>query len=270
MITAFLITLREGLEMALIVSVVLAYLAQTGNRIYFKNIWFGVSLATVLSLIIGAAIFMVGGALEGRNEEIFEGTAMLLAAGVLTWMIGWMKRQARTIRGELQVQVDKAVQAQSALALTLLAFIAVGREGIETVLFMFAALQTTTPFLATIGGILGLGTAFFIGYLLYKGSYRLHLRTFFSVTGILLIFFAAGLLAHGIHEFQEAGILPITIEHVWDTSKYLSEKSLVGSFLKGLFGYNANPSLLEVLSYGLYLLGSFWWYFRPTRVREGE
>ncbi|MDQ7818970.1 MAG: iron uptake transporter permease EfeU [Armatimonadota bacterium] len=265
---ALLVTLREGLEAALIVGIILAYLARTGHRAKFGLVWTGTGLAVGVSLLAGAAIFLTAGQLEGRVEEIFEGTAMFTAAGVLTYMVFWMRRQAINIRAHLQAQVSTALARGSSTALVLLAFVAVGREGIETALFMFAAAQSATALQTVAGGVLGLGTAVLLGYLLYRGTYRLNLRAFFNITSVLLLLFGAGLLAHGIHEYQEAGLLPVMVEQVWDTSRILSEKSVAGSLLGAVFGYNANPSLLEVLAYGLYLLGVGWAYFRPPTARE--
>ncbi|MBI4235830.1 MAG: FTR1 family protein, partial [Chloroflexi bacterium] len=188
---------------------------------------------------------------------------MLLAVAVLTWMVVWMRRQARHIRGELERQVREAVAAGSAFALGLLAFVAVGREGLETALFLFAAVQTATPLATVLGGVVGLIIAVVLGYGLYRGSRRLNLRLFFTVTGGLLIVFAAGLLAHGIHEFQEAGLLPFVVEHVWDTNAILDEKAGLGLFLKSLFGYNGNPSLLEVIVYPVYLTLALFYLLRP-------
>jgi high-affinity iron transporter len=265
---ALLVTLREGLEAALIVGIILAYLARTGHRAKFGLVWAGTGMAVASSLLVGAAIFLTAGELQGRAEQLFEGTAMFTASGVLTYMIFWMRRQAINIRAHLQAQVSTALARGSAAALVLLAFVAVGREGIETALFLFAAARAATAPQTLAGGALGLGTAVLLGYLLYRGTYRLNLRAFFNVTSVLLLLFAAGLLAHGIHEYQEAGVLPTVVEQVWDTSRILPERSVAGSLLGAVFGYNANPSLLEVVAYGLYLLGVGWAYFRPPTARE--
>jgi high-affinity iron transporter len=268
MAPSFLIMLREGLEAALIVGIILAYLARTGNRDKAGAVWAGTALSAAVSLTAGAAIFLTAGGIEGRPEELFEGTAMLTAAAVLTYMIFWMRRQAINIRAHLHAQVQTALDTGSILALGALAFVAVGREGIETALFMFAAVRTATPVTATAGGLLGLATAVLLGYLLYRGTYRLNLRAFFHVTSVLLLLFAAGLLAHGIHEFTEAGVLPALVDPVWDMNAILSEASTLGSFLKALFGYNGNPSLLEALAYFTYLGLIGWAYFRPPTARE--
>lgn len=268
MAPSFLIMLREGLEAALIVGIILAYLARTGHRDKAGAVWLGTVLSAALSLAAGAVIFLSAGGIEGRAEAIFEGTAMLTAAGVLTYMIFWMRRQAINIRAHLQAQVQTALETGSLLALGTLAFVAVGREGVETALFMFAAARTASPLAATAGGLGGLAAAVLLGYLLYRGTYRLNLRAFFSVTSLLLLLFAAGLLAHGIHEFHEAALIPAVVDPVWDMNGILNENSIPGSFLKALFGYNGNPSLIEVLAYVGYLALVGWAYFRPPTPRE--
>jgi high-affinity iron transporter len=196
----------------------------------------------------------LGVAFEGSGEELFEGITMLLAAGVLTWMIFWMQRQGRSIRAELEADVRQAVTSGSRWALFALAFVAVVREGIETALFLTAAAFSATPAQTLIGGGLGLALAVAVGWLLFVVSVRLDVRAFFRVTSVLLILFAAGLVAHGVHELQEAGVWPVVVEHVWDINPILDENSAVGSILKALFGYNGNPSLLEVVSYVAYYL----------------
>ncbi|MEE8470618.1 MAG: iron uptake transporter permease EfeU [Dehalococcoidia bacterium] len=262
MAAAFLVTLREGLEAALIIGIILAYLDRTGGRQYFRNIWLGAGLAVMVSLAAGAGLYWTIGHLSGRAEEIFEGTAMFIAVLVLIYMVIWMKRQAVNIKANLEAQVGSAVATGSALTLASLAFIVVVREGIETVLFMLGVLTSATPLGATVGGLLGLALAVGIGYGIYRGASRINLRAFFNVTSLLLILFAAGLLAHGIHEFHEAGVIPPVVEHVWDVNHILAEKTGFGKFLASIFGYNANPSLVEAIAYfsflGLALAGYFW------------
>lgn len=271
MLSSLLITLREGLEAALIIGIVLAYLAQTGNRRAFRPVWLGTGLAVIASLIAGAAVYFTAGELTAPGEQIFEGVATLTAAGILTWMIFWMRRQAINIKGQLQAEIRSALGSGSSWGLVGLAFVAVAREGIETVLFLFAATRVAeSAILSTSGGLIGLAVAIAIGYTIYKGTSRLNLRTFFNITSILLIFFAAGLLAHSIHEFQEIGFVPTVVEHVWDTSRVLSEESILGRFLTALFGYNANPSAVEVIVYLGYLGITLLSYFRPSRPKKRE
>ncbi len=262
MLGSFLITLREGLEAALIIGIILAYLAKTDNRQGFKPIWVGTALGALASLVAGGIIYFTAGELEGSAEQIFEGTAMFIAVGVLTWMIFWMREQAVNIKAHLQAQIQSALTSGSSLALVMMAFLAVVREGIETVLFLFAATRTAeSPFTFTLGGLLGLFAAVLIGYVIYKGTSRFNLMSFFNITSLILIIFAAGLVAHGIHEFNEVGFIPPIIEHVWDTNGLIPEASTFGRFLTALFGYNANPSLTETIAYFVFLIVTLSGYF---------
>lgn len=260
---AALVTTREGLEASLIVGIVLAYLAKTGNRRYFRVIWLGTAAAVALSVLLGAALFFTVGELEGRREQIFEGVAMLTAVAVLTWMIFWMRKQARHIKHDLEEKLQSAIVAGSAVGLASVVFFAVLREGWETALFIFAIGESSTPAATAIGAVIGLVISVAFGVALYMGSRRLNLRQFFTVTGILLIVFAAGLLAHAVAEFQEAGLLPETVEHVWNTNGVVPEDSHVGRFLTALFGYNGDPSLLEVLVWFGYLVVALTFFLRP-------
>ncbi len=265
MSAAFLVTLREGLEAALITGILMAYLARTGHTSSFKHIWLGVAAAILVSLGVGAGLYWTLGALSGRAEQLFEGSAMFVAVAILTYMVIWMKRQAVNIKGNLEAKMLSALAAGSALAMVSLAFVVVVREGIETSLFMLGVLTSTSAWSATTGGLLGLAIATAIGYAGYKGAKWLNLSTFFSVTRALLIFFSAGLLAHGIHEFQEAGVFPVVIEHVWNTNGFLNENNGFGSFLKALFGYNGNPELLELCFYFTYMASALWYFYKIAR-----
>jgi high-affinity iron transporter len=263
---AFLITLREGIEAALVVSIILAYLNSVGRRDRHGTVWAGTGVAVAISLAAGAIIFATAGALSEEAEEAFEGIASLLAVGVLTWMIFWMRRQARFIRGELQERVDVALASGSALALPALAFVVVVREGLETVLFLFGAIReevTGSVALGYVGAALGLITAVVLGYLIYRGGVRLNLRTFFKVTGGLILVVAAGLLAGGIHELQEIAWLPGESATAFDVSGTLSDETGVGAFLRAMFGYNANPSWLELGAWLTYLAVTGFLFFRP-------
>ncbi len=257
MFTSFLITLREGLEAALIVGIVLGVLRKMGRADHSRLVWAGVLAAVAVSVVAGLAFHTLGVAFEGRAEAIFEAVAMLLAAAVLTWMILWMQRQGRKIQADLETDVRRAVTDENSWALFSLAFVAVVREGIETVLFLTAAAFSATVGETLVGGALGLSAAIVIGWLIFAAGRELNVRTFFRVTGVLLILFAAGLVAHGVHELQEAALLPTIVEHVWDVNYILSEDSTVGTFLKALFGYNGNPSLIEILSYAGYYVAVY-------------
>jgi high-affinity iron transporter len=254
---------REGLEASLIVGIVLGYLSKTENQRYFRLIWLGVAAAVAASVATGAALFFTIGELEGRSEQIFEGLAMISAVAVLTWMIFWMRRQAANIKRELEAKLASALAAGSAVGLASVVFFAVLREGWETALFLFAIGESSTPLATGIGAVVGLTISISLGVAIYMGSRRLNLRQFFTATGLLLIVFAAGLLAHATHEFQEAGILPVTVEHLWNTNSIVSEDSHLGKFLTALFGYNGNPSALEVAVWFTFLVTALVLFLRP-------
>ena len=253
MFPSYLLALREGLEAALMIGIVLGALKKINRPEFSKAVWLGVGSAAIISLIAALAINFAGATFEGTAEEIFEGLTMLLAAGVLTWMIFWMQRQAHTLKPAIEEEVQQAAARNSGWALFALAFFAVVREGIELALFLTAASMATSNQQTLIGALLGLGTAALLGYLLFASTMRLNLRNFFQITSFLLILFAAGLVTHGVHELIEAGWIPAGIEHVWDINHILDENSTLGSMLKALFGYNGNPALTEVLAYLAYL-----------------
>lgn len=244
--------MREGLEAALIIGVLLGALNKTGQTKYRSAIWYGTGVAVLLSIIVGVVLNLVGASFEGRAEEIFEGIAMLLAAGILTWVILWMQAKGNTINTALKNDVQQALGKNSAFALFSLAFVAVIREGVELAFFLTAASVQSDGVNILLGAILGLVVVGVLAVLLFKSLLKLNVSAFFRVTSILLILFAAGLVAHGVHEFNEAGIIPEVIEHVYDINHILDEKSVVGEFLKALVGYNGNPSLTETISYFLY------------------
>jgi high-affinity iron transporter len=263
--------LREGVEAALIVAIVLAYLHRTGNGGQSGKVWIGASVAVLLSAVLGIAIYSSVGAFEEPYEQIFEGTTMLLAAGVVTWMLFWMRRQSAGIKGELQSSVDRALVAGGAWGLALLAFTAVIREGVETALFLAgqatSAQTGATSILA--GAIVGLVIAAAIGYGFYRGSRRVNLAVFFKWTGIALVFIAAGLLSHGIHEFIEIGLFgtgPLT-QPAFDMSGVLSHDDGLGSILRALFGYSANPEWLTLIAHVTYIVVVLALYLRPLPPR---
>ncbi len=257
---SFLITLREGLEAGLILAIVLAYLRSTNQRPHFRTVLVAAVAAVAISLVAGAAIFAIAGEFEGRWAEAFEGAAMLIAVGVLSWMIVWMKRQSAGIKSSLEHEMAEAIGMGSVFALALIPFTAILREGLETAVFLFAATRTSTPLESTVGATAGIIVAIGLTWGIYSGGYRVNLRVFFNVTGVFLIVFAAGLLAHGIHELQEAALLPVFIEHVWNINNILDDGSGVGLWLKALLGYNGNPSLLEVIAYPTYLALALWYF----------
>jgi high-affinity iron transporter len=270
-LAAGLITFREGLEAALIVGIVLGYLKKAGHPERRGIVWKAAAAAVLLSVMAALGLQWVGAEFEGRGEQIFEGVVMFLAAGLLTYMILWMRSQGQQIKMQLEEETRQALNVGQSWALFTLVFLAVLREGIETALFLSAAAFSSSPVQTLIGGLLGLAAAVMLAWLVFKASTRLDLRQFFSVTSLILIVFAAGLVARGVHEFQEVGLLPVVVEQVWDTNPILSEESFGGQVLQSLFGYNGNPSLLEVFSYVGYLLVAFWLvWFRRTPFPPDE
>ncbi|MGH2530431.1 MAG: iron uptake transporter permease EfeU [Actinomycetota bacterium] len=266
---ALLITLREGLEAALIISILLAYLRQLGRTDRTSLVWWGTGLAALVSLAVGAVIFGAAAKFEGTAEELFEGLVSLFAVGVLTWMIFWMRRQGARLRSDLQARVDSALLG-GGIGLAALAFVVVLREGIETALFVFAAAKATAvesggAGAQLVGAAIGLGIAFTIGALLYRGAVRLNVRTFFKVTGALILVVAAGLFAFAVHELQEAGVLGVLEGEVFDVSGRLPDDSGVGAILRALIGYQANPTTLELLAWIGYIGVTGVFYFRPYR-----
>jgi high-affinity iron transporter len=200
--------LREGFEASLIVGIVLAFLNRTGRRDAFWPVWLGALAALAISAAVATALFVVGAELEGRAEAAWEGGAMLVAAGLLTWMIFWMRRQARTIKRELEERAQHALAAGSALALGLVAFVGVLREGVETSLFLLGTVEGSNPVASFFGAVTGSLIAVLLGYAFYRGASRLDLRRFFTVTSVVLLVFCGWLLARGLHELAEGGFLP--------------------------------------------------------------
>jgi high-affinity iron transporter len=261
MLPSYILSLREGLEAALIIGIVLGALRQirrSGSSVVTGQglataVWSGALSAALLSLLVAILLTYLGLELKDPGEAIFEGFTMLLAAGILTWVIFWMSRRARSLKSDLEAGVQEASQG-GRWSLFGLAFLSVLREGVELALFLAASTFTSGASQTILGSLLGLGTAILLGWLLFAATIQLDLRRFFQVTGVLLIFFAAGLVAHGVHEFNEVGWIPPIIEHVWNLNPFLNEQTTLGQMLAALFGYNGDPSLTEVAAYLVYFI----------------
>lgn len=275
MISSFIITFREVLEAALIVGIILVFLVRTGQTRYNNVVYIGVISGIVASIIVALVFTSLAGGFTGRAEEIFEGITMLAGALLLTTMILWMMKQKHIAR-ELEHRVSTELNEAHKFGLFSLVFIAVLREGVETVIFLSAASLVSTNN-TVIGALAGITTAIFLGYAIFVGSMKINIKRFFTITSILLILFAAGLVAHGVHELQEATVIPTVIEHLWEMNPpanldgsypILHEEGYLGSILKGLFGYNGNPSLIEVLSYFVYLVVVFLLWRNTERVHK--
>jgi high-affinity iron transporter len=272
LIAGLMTGLREGVEAALIVSIILAYLSQTGNRRHFSKIWIGTVAAVVVSLLIGIGLFVTVGGFEEPYEQLFEASTMILATAVLTWMLFWMRRQARSVKGELQAAVDRVLTEGSAWGLAVLAFTAVIREGVETSLFLVgqvnaAAAEGAGGELGTLlGALIGLAIAVAIGWMIYTGSRRINYGTFFRLTGLVLVFIAAGLLSHAVHELIEVSWITVLTGTAFDLSAILPDDAGVGMFLRALFGYAAAPEVLTLIVYLAYLVPVLILYLRPVPV----
>jgi high-affinity iron transporter len=274
MLPTYLLSLREGLEAALIIGIVLGAVNKIRRSDLSTAVWLGAISAIIVSILTAVVLTTFGMSLADPGEAIFEGITMLIAAGILTWMIFWMGKQARFLKSELEAGVNKAAASAGKSAVFWLAFLAVVREGVELALFITAAffassktgVTVTSDIVQTlVGTILGVGTAVLLSWTLFATTVRLDLRRFFQVTGFLLILFAAGLFAHGIHEFTEVGWVPFVIEHVWNLDHIISESSLLGQLLATLFGYNSSPTLTEMLAYFMYLaVVIFYWRREST------
>jgi high-affinity iron transporter len=270
-----LILLREGLEGALIVAIVLAYLRKLGRRDRFASVWLGTAAAAGISVALGVALFLTVGNLEGDARRLVFALIMACAAGVLTWMVFWMRRQARLLKGQLETKVDAALLTGSVAALAAVVFFGVLREGIETVLFFLAAAGQTSTLNSLVGGSLGLTAALVLAFAFYSGAKWLNLRQFFMVSGALVLLFAAGLLARAVAEIQLLGAVPTYWYPVFDVSSVaaLSGDHFLGQLLRGLFGWDPVPSIEELGAWAAYVtvVGTF--YFRgvgrtPLRRRE--
>jgi high-affinity iron transporter len=253
MFSNYLIGLREGIEAALVVSILLTYLVRTNRNPLIKFVWYGVAAAVVASIFIAVGLESISGELSETLEPIFAGVVSFVAVGFVTWMIFWMKRSARTISTDLRNQLDNAAVSGGAIAVAAMAFVAVLREGAETAIFFWAAAHATGNSLASVVGlVLGLGTAVIVGWIFYRSTSTINLSKFFKITSILLVFVAAGVLSYGIHEFQEVSWLPGDGNVLIDLSGVLVEGSFLATLAAGLFNLKPKTTTLQVIGYAFY------------------
>ena len=267
----FIITFRETFEVALIAGIVLSFLKRTKQSRHNIIVYSGIGLAVAVSIVLALIINQVAGGFSGETEEIFEGIMMYLSVIFLSFMILWTIKHKHHVK-EIEDHVATDLNANYKTGLFLLIFVAVLREGIETVLFLRGIIVAYEKSILAFS-LLGIVAAVAIAWAFFKGMVRFNMKKFFNISSTLLILFAAGLLAHGTHELQEAGILPVVVEHLWDINPEsithpLHEKGVVGSVFKSLFGYNGNPSLIEVLSYLAFLLITLGWWRNYEKQQE--
>lgn len=267
MLSNALIGLREGLEAALVVSILVAFLVRTERRSALPWVWAGVAVAVVLSVLVGALLTFTSNSMSFEAQEAFGGGLSIVAVGFVTWMIFWMRRTARALSGELRGRLEQALRIGS-WAVVLMAFLAVGREGLETAVFFWAAAQAAGSTSAPLAGFLvGIAVAVALAYLTYRGAVRINLARFFTVTGVLLIFVAAGILAYGLHDLQEAAILPGLNTLAFDISAQVPADSWYGTVLKGIFNLSPRTSVLEATVWVLYVGVVLTLFLLPGRTR---
>jgi high-affinity iron transporter len=266
----YLIGLREGLEASLVVVILIAYLVKSDRTHLLPRIWFGIAAAVVVSLAFGALLTWGPRSLTFETQEAIGGTLSIVAVGFVTWMVFWMARHARGLSGELRGKIDVAAEAGRA-SLAIVAALAVGRKGLETALFLWAATQaatgdggsSTSPLL---GALLGILTAVAMGYAFYKGVLKINLSKFFTWTGAILIVVAAGVLAYGFHDLQEAGILPGLNSLAFDVSGTIAPTSWLGTFLKGIFNFSPATTWLELTAWVAYVVPTVFLFLRKVRT----
>ena len=268
MFANFLIGLREGLEASLIVGILVAYLVRIERRDLLVQVWLGVGIAIAVSLGFGALLTLGPQGLSFEAQEIIGGSLSIVAVGLITWMIFWMGKTARHLRGHLEGSMDKAIAVGKG-AVIAMALLAVGREGLETSLFLWAGIQSAGSSTAPIlGATLGLAVAIVLGWLVYRGAARINLRVFFQWTGVFLIIVASGVLAYGVHDLQEAGVLPGLNTLAFDVSGTITADSVLGTVLKGVFNFSPATTVLEAVAWVLYVVPVMWLFVR-TAFRSG-
>jgi high-affinity iron transporter len=265
-IANYLIGLREGLEAALVVSILVAYLVKAGRRDRLAPVWVGVLAAVALSLVVGALLTFSSSQLGFQAQEAFGGTLSIIAVGFVTWMVFWMRRTARSLSTELRGKMQAAL-AMGTGALVLTSFLAVGREGLETALFIWSAVQATGQSTSpVVGAALGLLSAVVLGYLFYKGAVRINLATFFRWTGLVLVVVAAGVLAYGVHDLQEAGVLPGLNSLAFDVSGAVPPDSWYGTLLKGTVNFSPATTWLQAVAWLGYVVPVLALFLKPSRT----
>ncbi|MER6630638.1 iron uptake transporter permease EfeU [Streptomyces sp. NPDC000987] len=271
MFSNYLIGLREGLEASLVVCILIAYLVKTGRRDAVRPIWIGIGVAVTIALGFGCALEFGSQELTFQAQEALGGSLSVLAVGLVTWMVFWMRRTARHLKAELHGRLDAAL-AMGTGALVATAFLAVGREGLETALFVWASVHAAsdgTP-RPLIGVALGLATAVFLGWLFYRGALKINLAKFFTWTGGMLVVVAAGVLAYGFHDLQEADWLPGLTNLAFDVSGTVPPDSWYGTLLKGVFNFQPDPTVLQVTVWLLYLVPTLALFFAPVGFASGK
>ncbi|WP_354643677.1 iron uptake transporter permease EfeU [Kitasatospora camelliae] len=266
MFANYLIGLREGLEASLVVCILIAYLVKTGRKDRLTPVWSGIAAAVLLSMAFGAVLQYGSTQLTFAAQEALGGSLSIIAVGLVTWMVFWMRRTARHLKAELHGKLDAAL-AMGTVALVVTAFLAVGREGLETALFIWTAVQATGEgWNPLIGATLGLLTSVVLGWLFYRGALKINLARFFTWTGAMLVVVAAGVLAYGVHDLQEAGWIGGLHDFAFNISEQIPVDSWYGTLLKGVFNFQPDPTKLQVWVWALYLVPTLAFFLLPGRT----
>ncbi|MGQ4360736.1 iron uptake transporter permease EfeU [Streptomyces sp. SAS_272] len=271
MFSNYLIGLREGLEASLVVCILIAYLVKTGRRDALKPVWAGIAVAVLIAMAFGCFLEFGSQELTFKAQEALGGSLSIVAVALVTWMVFWMRRTARHLKAELHDKLDAAL-AMGTGALVATAFLAVGREGLETALFVWTSVHAAgdgTP-RPLIGAALGLATAVLLGWLFYRGALRINLAKFFTWTGGMLVVVAAGVLAYGVHDLQEADWVPGLTDKAFDVSDTIPPDSWYGTLLKGVFNFQPDPTVVQVTVWLLYLIPTLALFLAPVGFASGK
>ncbi|BBC37002.1 uncharacterized protein SGFS_082960 [Streptomyces graminofaciens] len=271
MFANYLIGLREGLEASLVVCILIAYLVKTDRRDALRPIWIGIGVAVGLALGFGCVLEFGSQELTFEAQEMLGGSLSIIAVGLVTWMVFWMRRTARHLKSELHGRLDAALQMGTG-ALVATAFLAVGREGLETALFVWASVRASSDGTQgpLVGVLLGIATAIVLGWLFYRGALRINLAKFFTWTGGMLVVVAAGVLAYGFHDLQEADFLPGLTNKAFDVTGAIPPDSWYGTLLKGIFNFQPDPTVLQVTVWLLYLIPTLALFLAPVGFASGK
>lgn len=265
MLAPFLIMLREGIEAALITSIIASYLRQTGRSAWLPAVWVGIFLAVALSLFAGAALQLMSAEFPQKAQEMFEAVVGAIAVLVLVSMVFWMRKAARSIKADLHHSIDAAMQSSNGAAWALIgmAFFAVAREGLESIFFLLAIFQQSPGAAAPLSALAGMMVAVVLGFALYYGGIRINLRRFFRWTGVFILIVAAGLLASVLRNLHEAGVWNHLQATVYDLTNVLPVSSLPGTILSGIFNYHDSPTMGEVIVYVAFLAVTLTLFLKP-------
>jgi len=271
MFASFLLSLREGIESAIIIGIILGTLRKIDRRDLYPITWIGVACALLVSFIAAWGLNWIGAEFKGQGEQLFEGFSMLVAAGILTWMIFWMHKYSANLKNSIETNVMQAAIGQGRTTLFFVAFLVVVREGVELAFFLLAVRLTSSPLQEFSGAALGIITSVILGWIMFSSTRTIRLKQFFKITNVALIFIAAGLVGLGFHELVESGWMPAILDHIWNLEGVFPVASFTGQILQSIAGYDSSPSLIQSIAYLVYLVILGWLLlFKPNNAQREE